>query len=97
MTKSLKILKQGLQSFSQKIKQKKDELYAKLKQGGTISPADENWLDNEANTVDEQRVLEQLESASDYKRGVVCLDDEGRAIVEKLKEWAGVTSTTDVA
>ena len=30
-----------------------------------------------------------LESASDYERGVGQLDDAGKAIVEKLREWAG--------
>ncbi|KAN0136894.1 hypothetical protein V8E53_005335, partial [Lactarius tabidus] len=85
----LEILKQGLRSFSQKIKQRKDELEAKLKQCEALSLADENWLDSEANVVDEQQVLEQLESASDYERGLACLDDEGKAIVKKLREWAG--------
>jgi hypothetical protein len=85
----LEILKQGLRSFSQKIKQRKDELEAKLKQCEALSPADENWLDSEANVVDEQQILEQLESASDYERGLACLDDKGTAIVKKLREWAG--------
>jgi hypothetical protein len=30
-----------------------------------------------------------LESASDYKQGLECLDDTGKAIVKKLREWAG--------
>jgi hypothetical protein len=46
-------------------------------------------LDNEGNIINERCVLEQLESASDYKRGVTHLDDKGKAIVKKLKEWAG--------
>jgi hypothetical protein len=35
---SLEILKQGLRSFSQKIKQRKDELEAKLKQCEALTP-----------------------------------------------------------
>jgi hypothetical protein len=85
----LKILKQGLKSFSQKIKERKDKLNAKLKQSKTLSPADEEWLDNQANVVIEQQILEQLESASDYDRGLACLDNKGKAIVKKLREWAG--------
>jgi hypothetical protein len=87
--KPLEILKQGFRKFSQKIKKKKDELNAKLSRRETISSADENWLDNEANNVDEQHVLEHLESASDYERGVARLDDNGKAVVKRLKEWAG--------
>jgi len=47
------------------------------------------WLDHEANTVDEQRVIETLEAASDYECGVEGLDEPGKAIVKKLREWAG--------
>ena len=85
----LEVLKQGLISFSQKIKERKDKLNAKLKQHESLSPVDEEWLDNEANIVDEQQILELLESASDYEQGLACLDDKGKAIVEKLREWAG--------
>jgi len=42
----------------------------------TISSADEHWLDHEANIVDEQRVIENLEAASDYERGLARLDDD---------------------
>ena len=42
----------------------------KLSQKESISSADERWLDNEGNIVDEQRVLDDLEAASDYERGV---------------------------
>ena len=31
-------------------------------------------MDNEANTVNEQQVLDTLESASDYERGLECLE-----------------------
>ena len=44
---------------------------------------------DEANAIDEERVLEALEAASDYERGVAKLDDTGKAIVQKLREWAG--------
>jgi hypothetical protein len=55
----------------------------------SISEADEQWLDHEANTVDEERVLHDLETASNYKRGLERLDEDGKAIVKKLREWAG--------
>jgi hypothetical protein len=89
ITRPLDILKKGLDKLSQRIKKRKDELSKQLSQKEAISPADEQWLDNEGNTVDEQRVLEVLEDASDYEQGVAGLDDHGKEIVKKLREWAG--------
>jgi hypothetical protein len=51
--------------------------------------ADERWLDHEANTVEEERILHDLEKASDYERGLERLDEDGKAIMKKLREWAG--------
>ena len=50
---------------------------------------DEQWLDHKANTVDEQCIIDKLEAASDYERGLARLDDTGKAIVKKLRDWAG--------
>ncbi|KDR83317.1 hypothetical protein GALMADRAFT_205349 [Galerina marginata CBS 339.88] len=85
----LEILRKGLNNFSKKMKARKDTLILKLSRKESISSADERWLDHEANTVDEERVLHDLEQASDYERGFERLDDDGKAIVMKLKEWAG--------
>ena len=46
----------------------------------------------EANTVDEQHVLDILEAASDYEKEVGRLDANSKGIVKKLREWAGDTS-----
>ena len=46
-------------------------------------------MDHEANTVDEQHVIDGLEAASDYERGLTRIDNGGRAIVKKLQEWGG--------
>ena len=85
----LDILKKGLSKFTTTIKARKDELNAKLARKETISSIDERWLDNEANTIDERRVLDALETVSDYERGVARLDENDKAIVRKLREWAG--------
>ncbi|KAF8235815.1 hypothetical protein L208DRAFT_1254948 [Tricholoma matsutake] len=87
--KSLEVLKKGLARFKETIKTHKKELSTKLARAETISSSDKHWLDNEANTVDEEHALNTLESASDYKRGLGCLDKDGKAIVKKLREWAG--------
>ena len=85
----LEVLKKGLAKFKETIKTREKELTAKLARAETISSSDEHWLDNEANVVDEQRILDALESASDYERGFGRLDEAGKAIVKKLREWAG--------
>ena len=87
--KPLEILKKGLHKFSKKIKECKEALEAKLARKETILADDEHWLDHEANVVDEQRVIDNLEMASDYERGFARLDDTGKAVVKKLREWAG--------
>ena len=46
-------------------------------------------MDHEANTVEEECVLLVLEKASDFERGFERLDKDGKAIVKKLREWAG--------
>ena len=87
--KPLDILKKGFAKLTQTIKKKRDNLNMKLSQQEDISSVDEQWLDNEGNTIDEQCILEKLESASDYETGVTQLDDNGKAIVKKLRELAG--------
>ena len=85
-------LKKGLVEFSKKIKARKDKLTDKLAKNEKISDDDEHWLDHEANTVDEQRVLDALEAASDYKKEIGRLDENSKGIVKKLQEWAGDTN-----
>ena len=87
--KPLKILKKGFTQLSSKIKDRKDKLNEKLARKEAISSSDEEWLDNEGNTVDEQCILDILESASDFEKGVEQLDNKGKVIVQKLRELAG--------
>ena len=84
-------LKKGLLEFSKKIKARKDKLIDKLAKNEKLSDDDEHWLDYEANTVDEQRVLDILEAASDYEKEIGRLDGKSKGIV-KLREWAGDTN-----
>jgi hypothetical protein len=87
--KPLKVLKKGLAKFTESIKAHKKELSTKLARAETISSSDEHWLDNEANTIDEQCVLNTLESASDYEQGLVHLDESRKAINHKEAEGVG--------
>jgi hypothetical protein len=87
--KPLNSLKKGLAKFSKQIKACKDELQAKLLRRENILPADEEWLDHEANMVDEQCILDELEAASDYERGLEWLGEARKATVTRLRELAG--------
>jgi hypothetical protein len=88
-SKPLDILKKGLVKFKESLKTKKEQLETKLARKESISSSDERWLDNEANTIDEQRVLDTLESSSNYEQGLEHLDEAGKMIVKKLREWGG--------
>ncbi|KIJ97724.1 hypothetical protein K443DRAFT_9677 [Laccaria amethystina LaAM-08-1] len=84
----LDILKKGLAKLTASVGTRWDALKAKLAKREPISTSDKLWLDNEANMVDEERVLEALESASDYEQGILKLEDTGKAIMRKLRELA---------
>lgn len=92
----LDILKKGFSEFFREIKDRKDRLNAKLSRGEAISPSDEQWLDNEGNTIDEERILEALELAPDYNKAIAELDRNGQEIVRKLREWAGCGPSAEV-
>jgi predicted RNase H-like nuclease (RuvC/YqgF family) len=85
----LEVLKKGLKTLQAQVKAKKEKLQAQLHQKRSISSLDEEWLDNEANLVDEEQVLEALEKASDYERGLERLDEAQKGVVRRLWELAG--------
>ena len=82
----LDTLKKGFNRLSETINDKRRTLVAKLSRKEAISSSDADWLDQDGNTVDERRILDTLESASDYERAVEILDENGKAIVRKLRE-----------
>jgi hypothetical protein len=47
------------------------------------------WLDNAGNLVDEECVIEALDAASDFERGVERLSDNGKAALSRLRQAAG--------
>jgi hypothetical protein len=85
------ILKRGLKVLETRIKAKQDELKSKLA-SKTISEEEEEWLDKGGgNTVDEVYVIDELEKASNYERGLERLDEKHKVVVQKLRELAGDT------
>jgi hypothetical protein len=85
----LEVLRKGLKTLHDQVKAKKEQLQAQLAEGKSIPLQDAEWLDGEANLVDEDRVLEALEKASNYEQGLEGLDEGQRGLVMKLQQAAG--------
>ena len=69
--KPLDVLRKGLRILQTQVKVRKKEIQAQLAEKRSISSQEEKWLDNEANLMDEQQVLEALKKASDYERSLI--------------------------
>ena len=82
--KPLDVLRKGLRILQTQVKVRKKEIQAQLAEKRSISSQEEKWLDNEANLMDEQQVLEALKKASDYERGLSQLDEVKKGVVRKL-------------
>ena len=85
----LEALKQGYEKLKKQFGHRKKVLEECLANQEWIPDDAEEWLDNEANLVDEQRVLEDLEAASDYEHGVSRLDMKRKAAWARMQELAG--------
>ncbi|KAJ6605570.1 hypothetical protein DFH09DRAFT_1067823 [Mycena vulgaris] len=86
---SLEILRKGLSLLKESVETRKDGLMSRLRRKEKISASDEAWLDDAANHVDEDAVMDKLEKASDYERGFARLDAKELGLVEKLRQRAG--------
>jgi hypothetical protein len=53
-----------------------------------LTDVDEEWLDNDGNIIQEQCVFDILEAASDYVLEYERLDENGKGIVQRLRELA---------
>jgi predicted negative regulator of RcsB-dependent stress response len=85
----LEVLKKGLALLSKRIQARKKDLNKRLARQERISEADEEWLDNEGNTVAAQCVVDILASTPDYEEALKQLDEPQKAIVANLQELAG--------
>ncbi len=86
---SLELLKKGLSVLESQVKERSGRLKALLAANKPISSEDEQWLDCEANLVDELQVVEVLEQATDYQKALETLNDMQKSIVMKLREAGG--------
>ncbi|KAG6838998.1 hypothetical protein C0991_006662, partial [Blastosporella zonata] len=59
----------GLDHLKLQVKARRDEILNQIRNKEATSPADEEWLDNEGNLVDEERVIDLLDESLDYEQG----------------------------
>ena len=85
MTKiPLDVLKSGLDKLKSQFQGRKNDLLARLSRKEKLSAEDEEWLDHDANLVDEEALVDTLDEASDYERKLAMLDTNKRSLVQKL-------------
>jgi|SRR5712672_903449 len=87
--KPIEILQKGLTKLQNQTQDRKKRLEDELRAGQPISDSDEEWLDNDGNLVDEERVVDTLDCVSDYEQGLKRLNSHDRSVVEKLQSLAG--------
>jgi len=86
--KALDILKNAFSKLKKSTEKRRKALLNCLAKKEKLSEADETWLDNDGNLVDEERVIEALDAASDFERGVERLSDNGKAALYRLRQAA---------
>ena len=85
-TTSLAILKAGLAALKSKAEICKNDLLNRLKAQAKISAADETWLDQEGNYVDEEALLNTLGAASNCERALTLLNPGEKKVLDGLVE-----------
>jgi len=84
------ILKKGLKKLQDQTRDRKVTLEATLKAHQPISEFDEEWLDSAGNLVDEERLVDKLDKASNYESALKKLDTQEQSIVQRLMELVDV-------
>ena len=87
----IEILKKGLTRLRNQVQDRKTRLLAELRASRPISDTDQEWLDNDGNLVDEERVVDVLDCASDYEEGLRRLNSHDKYVVDKLQSLVGST------
>ena len=85
-TVSLTILKAGLAALKSKAEICKNDLLNRLKAQVKISAADETWLDQEGNYVDEEALLNTLGAASSFEHALTLLNPGEKKVLDGLIE-----------
>ena len=86
----LNALKKAFSKLKKSFEKCRKDFLDRLAKNEQLSDDDENWLDNNGNLVNEQRVIDTLDTASDFKRGLERLSDEEKAALQRLRLAAGL-------
>jgi hypothetical protein len=78
------VLRRGLSKLKKQVKAQRDALLECVNKCEKISEADEEWLDQDANFVDEEALVEKLNNASDYERKLTRLTSMEQLLFKKL-------------
>lgn len=87
-TVSLTTLKKGLHCLEEATRKRKEQIQTQLADSGKISTEDENWLDNEANHVDEWTLIGCLTDAVDFNKAFQDLTPAQKILADKLRKLA---------
>ena len=77
-------LQEGYKALKSLTNACKDSLQKDLQGGKTISAADSDWLDIDANLIDEEVALDQLKSVANLEEAIGLLPDHLKKAVEGL-------------
>ena len=91
----VEVLKKGLNKLRDQVRDRKAQLEVELRAGQPISEVDQDWLDGDGNLIDEERVVDILDNASDYEQELSRLDSQSKTIVQKLQKLAGSGGKND--
>ncbi|KAJ3717029.1 hypothetical protein C8R42DRAFT_724670 [Lentinula raphanica] len=86
---SLEILEKGLTTLKNWVEARWKDLTAWLGHKEMLTDGEERWLDNEGNTVDEEKLVDKLRDAASYKDALQRLSVMEKETVKKLRELAG--------
>jgi len=87
--KTLNILKNAFSKLKKSTEKRRKALLSRLAKKEKLTDADEAWLDGDRNLVDEECVIDTLDAASDFERGVEQLSDNGKAALDRIRQAAG--------
>jgi hypothetical protein len=85
--KALNALKNALSKLKRLAEKRRKDLLDRLAKKEKLS--DETWLDTAGNLVDEECVIDALDTASDFEQGVERLSDNEKAALHRLRQAAG--------
>ncbi|KAJ7809639.1 hypothetical protein B0H14DRAFT_3759027 [Mycena olivaceomarginata] len=82
---ALEVLRRGFDALKKHIGSRSKTLEDHLANNKSITSDDERWLDDEGNIADEEWALRDLETASEYERGMLRLNAAQKKAVKRLK------------